>query len=136
MGKKGGLPLNRVAALFCPNGEERGRGSPCSPCWGRGGELKLLSIPSGADYAWGPPAAGQRATASLVRSPSRRGKGGEPPLPSPLHSSYGVGEEEPPSGAHNPPSARGWVSLVGPHRPQQRRQYHAGHREDQGSGHV
>ncbi|KAK9138499.1 hypothetical protein Sjap_009093 [Stephania japonica] len=70
----------------------------------------------------GPPAADQRVTASPVQQPSRRRKGGEPPLPSPLHGLYGVGEEELPRGAPPPPPPirRGWGSLVGPHRPQQR----------------
>ncbi|KAK9130739.1 hypothetical protein Sjap_011226 [Stephania japonica] len=82
--------------------------SPCYPLLGRGGELKLPSIgpliplATGADCARGPPAAGPWATASPVRPPSRQRNGGEPPLSSPLHGSYGVGKEEPPSGAPTP----------------------------------
>ncbi|KAK9145205.1 hypothetical protein Sjap_005108 [Stephania japonica] len=63
-------------------------GARAPPCWGRGGELKVLFI--GPLRPW-PPAAGQRATASPVRLPSRRRKGGEPPLPplSMVHMGWG-----------------------------------------------
>ncbi|KAK9138207.1 hypothetical protein Sjap_008801 [Stephania japonica] len=103
-------------------------GGACAPpCWGRRGELKLPSIgplcpwPPAPTMPVGPPAVGQRATTSLVRPPSRRRKGGKPPLPSPLHGSYGVGEEEPLNGALTPPSGEDGVPLWGPHPPQQRR---------------
>ncbi|KAK9154519.1 hypothetical protein Sjap_001999 [Stephania japonica] len=74
---------------------------------------------SGVDYAGGPPAVGQRATAPCPAAVEAE-EGWQPPLSSPLHGLYGVGKEEPPSGAPTPLLRRGWGSLVGPHRPQQR----------------
>ncbi|KAK9154662.1 hypothetical protein Sjap_002142 [Stephania japonica] len=49
-----------------------------------------------------------------VRLPSRRRKGGKPPLSSPLHDSYGVEKKEPPSGAPTPFSGEDGALLWGP----------------------
>ncbi|KAK9103704.1 hypothetical protein Sjap_020958 [Stephania japonica] len=102
-------PIDRSTALI----DRTEGGSPCSPLLG----LFYWAPPppaSGADYAGGPLAASQRATTSLIRPPSRRRNGGEPPLPSPLHGSYGVGEEEPSSGAPTPSSNEDEAPLWGP----------------------
>ncbi|KAK9116476.1 hypothetical protein Sjap_015423 [Stephania japonica] len=55
-----------------------------------------------------------RGPPPLVRPPSRRRKGGEPPLSSPLNGSNGVGKEEPPSGAPTPFSGEDGAPLWGP----------------------
>ncbi|KAK9123560.1 hypothetical protein Sjap_013162 [Stephania japonica] len=49
-----------------------------------------------------------------VRPSSRWRKGSESPLPSPLHGSYGVGDEEPSSGAPTPPSSDDGAPLWSP----------------------
>ncbi|KAK9144999.1 hypothetical protein Sjap_004902 [Stephania japonica] len=95
------------------------RGSPCSPCWVVEGSLSspllappplqpLASIVPGASGGW---PEGHRPP---VRSPSKQRKGGEPPLPSPLHGSYGVGKKEPHSGAPSPFSDEDGAPLWGP----------------------
>ncbi|KAK9090785.1 hypothetical protein Sjap_023962 [Stephania japonica] len=68
---------------------------------------------SGVDYAGGPPAVGQRATAPCPAAVEAE-EGWQPPLSSPFHGLYGVGKEEPPSGAPTPFSGEDGAPLWAP----------------------
>ncbi|KAK9108883.1 hypothetical protein Sjap_016943 [Stephania japonica] len=84
------------------------------PYWSRGGDGPLRpsglwrGLRRGASGGW---PEGHRPP---VRPPSRRRKGGELPLSSPLHGLYGVGKEEPPSRAPTPFSGEDGAPLWGP----------------------
>ncbi|KAK9103085.1 hypothetical protein Sjap_020339 [Stephania japonica] len=71
----------------------------------------------------GPPAVGQRATAPCPAAVEAE-EGWQPPLSSPLHSLYGVGKEEPPSGVPTPFSSEDEAPLWA----------HTAHSSDNGGG--